>query len=50
MEIISVTRKIVITINGVEHVICESDWTNSIKQAPHPFQNEEDIIDWIEND
>ena len=49
--IVSVTRKVVITINGVEHVLNESDWTESVQQAmiDNQMRNVEEIIDWVES-
>ena len=49
-KIVSVIRKTVIVINGIEHVISEADWTESIKQAreENEIDNEIDIINWIE--
>ena len=50
MKIESVVRKIVIVINGVEHVVSECDWTESIDEANEDgmIENNKDIIDWIE--
>lgn len=50
MKIESVVRKIVIVINGVEHVVSECDWTGSIDEANEDgmIENNKDIIDWIE--
>ena len=50
MKIKSVVRKIVIVINGVEHVVSECDWTESIDEANEDgmIENNKDIIDWIE--
>jgi hypothetical protein len=51
MKIESVVRKIVIVINGVEHVVSECDWTVSIDEAHADgiISDDQDIIDWIEN-
>jgi hypothetical protein len=50
MKIESVVRKIVIVINGVEHVVSECDWTGSIAEvhADGMIEDNQDIIDWIE--
>ena len=53
MKIESVVRKIVIVINGVEHVVSECDWTESIVEANEDgmmIENNKDIIDWINQD
>ena len=49
-KIVSVIRKVVIVINGVEHVVDKTDWTTYIKQAQeeNEFKNKKDIINWIE--
>jgi hypothetical protein len=52
MKIKSVVRKVVIVINGVEHVVSQCDWTVSIDeaQADGLVVDDEDILAWIEND
>jgi hypothetical protein len=50
MEIKKVTRKIVVTITGVEHIHSEENWTQSIKDAQKSgieFEKKEDIFDWL---
>ncbi len=51
MKIESVIRKIVIVINGVEHVVSERDWTQSIDEAHADgmIEDNQDIVDWTEN-
>ena len=50
MKIKSVTRKVIITINGKDYVRQEEDWTESILDAQKDdcIENNEDIFDWIE--
>ena len=50
MKIKSVTQKVVIVINGVEHIRGETDWTESILNAQKDglIKENEDIFDWIE--
>lgn len=53
MNIESVVRKVVIIINGVEHVRSETDWTESIFSAQGSgveFESDVDVIEWIETD
>ncbi len=53
MNIESVVRKVVIIINGVEHVRSETDWTESIFSAQDSgveFESDVDVIEWIETD
>ena len=52
MNIESVVRKTVIVINGVEHILSETSWTESVHQAQDSgveFESDEVVIDWVEN-
>ena len=51
-EIVSVTVKTVVSINGVEHILHESNHTESIKQrhVDYKFKNEDEIIDWVKSE
>lgn len=52
MDIQSVTRKIVIVINGVEHIRYEDDFTESIHSAQKEgvrIETNEDVFEWIES-
>lgn len=52
MEIQSVVRKIIITVNGIDHVIEEQNWTESVLSGIEcgNIKNEQDLIEWIEID
>ena len=50
MKIESVIRKVVIVINGVEHIRGEEDWTESVLDGEKDgcIENDGDVFDWIE--
>ena len=50
MKISSVIEKHVVIINGKEHVLSSTSWTESVKDAKQhgvEFEDENDVIDWI---
>ena len=52
MTIESVVRKTIIVINGVEHILSETSWTESVHEAQNSgmeFESDEDVIDWVES-
>jgi|NOAtaT_7_FD_contig_101_1105397_length_1619_multi_2_in_0_out_0_1 hypothetical protein len=52
MTIESVVRKTIIVINGVEHILSETSWTESVHEAQDSgveFESDEDVIDWVES-